>query len=72
MIIGAAVGFLLAVGILVIRYVIDDTLKTADDVERFLRLNTLAAVPEEGGTDNSEKKRRKRKVLGVRKGGHSK
>ena len=71
-IIGAAVGFLLAVGILVIRYVIDDTLKTADDVERFLRLNTLAAVPEEGGTDNSEKKRRKRKVLGVRKGGHSK
>lgn len=66
--IGALIGLLLSVGFIVIRNILDDTVHTADDVERFLRLNTLASVPEEGGTDNSEKKQ-KRKLWGVRKGG---
>lgn len=68
--IGAVIGLLLSVGFLVIRSILDDTVHTADDVEKYLRLNTLASVPEEGGTDNSEKKQR-RKLWGVRKGGHS-
>ncbi len=50
-----------------IRNILDDTMRTADDIEKFLKLNTLASVPEEGGTDNSEKKQ-KRKLWGVRKG----
>ncbi len=68
---GAVIGLLLSIGFLLIRHILDDTLKNADDVEQFLRLNTLASVPEEGGTDNTEKKRsRKRKLWGVRKDGH--
>ncbi len=67
---GAAIGLLLSVGFLVIRNILDDTIRSADDVEKFLRLNTLASIPEEGGTDNSEKKRRRKKLWGVRKGGH--
>ena len=50
-----------------IRNILDDTMRTADDIEKFLKLNTLASVPEEGGTDSSEKKQ-KRKLWGVRKG----
>ena len=58
---------LLSIGYIVIRNILDDTMRTADDIEKFLKLNTLASVPEEGGTDNSEKKQ-KRKLWGVRKG----
>ena len=65
--VGAIAGMLLSVGFLVIRHILDDTVKNADDVEKFLGLNTLASVPEEGGTDNSEKKQ-KRKLRGIRKG----
>ena len=65
--IGAVLGLLLSIGYIVIRNILDDTMRTADDIEKFLKLNTLASVPEEGGTDNSEKKQ-KRKLWGVRKG----
>lgn len=65
--IGAILGFVLAVGFVTIRYLLDDTVKNADDVEKYLGLHTLAAIPEDGGTDNSEKKR-KRKFRGIRKG----
>lgn len=68
--IGAVVGLLLSVGFFVVRSILDDTVHTADDVEKYLRLNTLASVPAEGGTDNSEKKQ-KRKLWGVRKGGRA-
>ena len=67
---GAVLGMILAIGYLVIRNILDDTIRSADDVEKFLRLNTLASIPEEGGTDNSEKKRKRKKLWGVRKGGH--
>lgn len=64
--IGAVLGMIAVVGFLIIRYVIDDTIKNGDDVERYLGLHMLAAVPEEGGTDNSEKKKKK-KIHGIRK-----
>lgn len=59
-IIGAILGMAAAAGIIILRYYLDDTIKTADDVEKYLGLNTLAAVPAEGGTDNSEKKQKRR------------
>lgn len=65
--VGAVLGLLLSIGFLVIRNILDDTVKNADDVEKFLGLNTLASVPDEGGTDNSEKKQ-KRKLRGIRRG----
>lgn len=67
---GAIAGLMLAIVFLVGRSILDDTMRSADDVEKFLRLNTLASIPEEGGTDNSEKKSRRKKLWGVRKGGH--
>ncbi len=66
--IGAVLGMVLIVGILIVKYILDDTIKMGDDVERYLGLHMLAAIPDEGGTDNSEKKKkRKKKIHGIRK-----
>lgn len=65
--IGIILGFVLAAGAFTVAYILDDTVKTAEDVERYLGLHTLASVPEEGGTDNSEKHEKKRRFRGVRK-----
>lgn len=65
-VIGVMLGFILAAGFFIVQYLLDDTVKNAEDVERYLGLNTLAAVPDEGGTDNTEKKEKKR-FHGIRK-----
>lgn len=41
----ALVGLVLAVGILVVIYLMDDTLRTEEDVERYLGLSTLGVIP---------------------------
>ena len=66
-IIGALLGFVLCAGIVIVLYIMDDSIKSTEDIERYLQLNTLAAIPEEGGTDNSEKKsKKKHKLTGVK------
>ena len=45
MAIGGAVGFLLAAAVLIIRMLMDRTLKTEEDVEKYLQLPVLSAVP---------------------------
>lgn len=41
----AALGFIAVVGICVVRYVLDDTIRTEEDVERYLGLSTLGIIP---------------------------
>lgn len=65
--VGGILGLLLAAAVIVMRYILDDTIRTQDDVERYLSMNTLAMIPLEGGTDNHEKKS-ERKFRGIRKG----
>ncbi|MCL2718119.1 MAG: Wzz/FepE/Etk N-terminal domain-containing protein [Lachnospiraceae bacterium] len=43
--IGAMAGAILAVGVILIRFFLDDSLKNSDDVTRYLELSTLAMVP---------------------------
>ena len=40
---GGALGLILAAAILIVRHLMDDTIKTEEDVEKYLQLNTLAA-----------------------------
>ncbi len=63
-VIGAALGAFLAIAIVIVIFLMDDTVKTADDVEKYLGLNTLTSVPLKEG----EKKAKKKKGL-PRKGG---
>lgn len=60
-IIGALFGFVLSAGIIAFLFIKDDSIKTAEDAEKYLGLNTLASIPEDGGTDNSEKNKGKKK-----------
>lgn len=43
--IGAALGMLLCAMILVVRFLLDDTIKTSEDVEKYLGWSTLALIP---------------------------
>ena len=42
---GGAVGVVLAAAIILLRYMLNDTVKTAEDVEKYLGLSTLGSIP---------------------------
>ena len=71
-IIGGLLGFVLACAIIILQYMMNDSIKTGEDVEKYLGLNVLGMIPLEEGvskrkthghdrTGNNAKKR-KRKV----------
>lgn len=45
MILGFAWGCLLAIAFILMRYLLDDTIKSESDVEKYLNLNVLASIP---------------------------
>jgi len=59
--IGGVIGGFIVCAILIIQYLLDDTIKTSEDVERYLGLSTLASIPIiETEADKSKKKRKKK------------
>lgn len=54
-IMGGLIGALIAVGIIVIQVLLDDTIKTEDDVKKYLHVNALAAFPLEKKKRDSRK-----------------
>jgi capsular polysaccharide biosynthesis protein len=58
--IGGALGMLLAVAIIVISYLFNDTILTAEDVEKKLGLNVLGSLPLEESEDDGESRKRKK------------
>ena len=55
--IGAILGILIAAGIIILVFMLDDTAKTPEDVETYLGLNVLASIPVYDGTSAKNKKR---------------
>mgnify|MGYP002800678550 FL=1 len=53
--IGGLLGILIAAGIIILIFVLDDTIKTPDDVEYYLGLNTLTSIPIQEGVKKSKK-----------------
>lgn len=62
-IIGLAIGAFIAIAIIVVLFLMDDTVKTADDVEKYLGLNTLTSIPLKEG-EQKRKKGKKKKSTG--------
>lgn len=60
-IIGALLGFILAIGIITVVYILDDTIKTPDDIEKYLGLSVLGSIPYDENEDTSKKKRKNKK-----------
>ena len=56
-VIGALVGALLVSAVVIIRYLMDDTIKDEDDVQQYLQLNTLASFPYIKGKDEQTTKK---------------
>lgn len=64
--IGALAGLVLAAGVVVLMTLMDDSIKSEDDIEKYLGLSALASIPDRkdyisSKTDNRPKKRRKRR-----------
>ena len=59
----AAVGFVLSAGILIVLFLMDDTIRNEDDVDRFLGLSTLTTIPisVDLSTDGKVSSKRKKK-----------
>lgn len=59
--IGAVLGAFAAAAAVIIRFLMDDTIKTSEDVEKYLQLSVLAVIPlNEGDTEPGRKKKLKK------------
>ncbi len=69
--IGVAAGLVLTCGIYIIQYLLDDTIKSADDMEKYFGVVPFAAVPEDSeandGRSDLDRKGRPTKKRGGRK-----
>lgn len=71
--IAGALGVFLAAAIIVLRYMLDDTIKSAEDVERYLGLNTIGILPVEENALKEEQREEMTKQIAKkwkRKGSH--
>ena len=64
--IGLALGIVLSCSVIVIKSMLDDTVKTTDDVEKYFELSTLAVIPiseemDDGVGKNKKSKKSKKK-----------
>jgi len=63
-VIGAALGVFLAAAVVLVIFMMDDTVKSSEDIEKYLGLNTLTAIPM-----REEEKKSRKKVKKTEKGG---
>lgn len=59
-VIGAALGILLSLAIVVIVYLMNDTVKTPEDVEKYLGLSVLGTIPYASKLGKKSRKKKKR------------
>lgn len=59
--IAGVLGVLFVSAYIIVRYLLDDTIKTSDDVEKYLGLSTLALIPLAEDENTSRKKKRRKK-----------
>ena len=64
--IAAMAGLFLAMGLVVLIHILDDTIKTPEDVEKYLGMSVLASIPlvEIEGAQTKKKKKKKSSKLG--------
>lgn len=59
-VIGALVGAFVSIAIIVVLHLMDDTINTSDDIERYLGLSTLGTIPMDEKQQKNKKKRNKK------------
>ena len=66
-VIGAILGALIAIAIILISYVFNDTIMTSEDVEKKLGINVLGTLPLEEAEDDGDERRIKKKAIKSKK-----
>ncbi len=64
--IAAMIGILLSAAVIILKYLLDDTIKSAEDVEKYLELSTLALIPD----FNAETEKKRSRSSGESRRGH--
>lgn len=60
---GGLLGILLSGGIVVVLFLLDDSIKNADDVEKYLEINVLASIPNIKDNENNNSDKKKKKII---------
>ncbi len=55
--IAALIGMVLSAAIIIMQYLLDDTIKSSDDIEKYLELSTLGLIPNFDTVDKTKKKK---------------
>ena len=60
---GALAGLAISAGIIVLRTIMNDTIRSEDDIEKYLGIPTLAVIPDRKDyiSDRSSKKKKKKR-----------
>lgn len=66
-IMGALVGFVLSAGIIIVLFLLDDSIQTSEDVERYIGINTLGIIPLEEGTTKKATRGHDKDMVAYRK-----
>lgn len=62
-VIAGILGVFLTAAILIVQFLMDDTIKSSEDIEKYLGLNTLGILPlEESGLKEEDRERREKKM----------
>ena len=59
--IASLLAALLAIGIIAVRHILNDSIRSSDDVEKYLGLNVLASIPIAKSEESDHKRKRWRK-----------
>ncbi len=65
-VVGVLLGIIISVAIILIVYISNDTIKTQEDVERYLQLSVLGTIPMDEKARKTKKKKQKRNMRGRR------
>ena len=65
---GAFLGLFLAAAFVIVSFLLDDTVTTPEDVEKYLGLNTLASIPMKEEEEEAIRKRKKKNKKNQQKG----
>lgn len=66
-ILGAVLGFVLSVGVILVLHLLNDAINTTEDVEKYLGMNTLGIIPLEEGVSKKGTRGRDKDAARVRK-----
>lgn len=64
-IIAAGLGLFISMFIIILLYVLDDTIKNTDDVEKYLGVSVLGIIPQDNKVKNKSRSKRRRSVCRV-------